>query len=211
MSADTIGTQRVDRGGRHGSGWVEEGGKLSGGEGLRRREITEEDFHRLHPKLVATFRKSGASAEQARDLSQETLLRAHRGLGAFQGRSEFDTWVVSIAKKVWLQHRRNQSRQRRKAEEVPLEAIQWESEQVAWAQNPEDRMVARDLLAQVRRAIERLPETMRKALILCVCGHKYREIAVLLGIPENRASDLIHQARKKLRREALEQPADSAP
>ncbi len=46
-----------------------------------------------------------------------------------------------------------------------------------------------------------LPEEQQQPLLLLAQGFKYRQIAQLLGVSENRVSSLIHQARKKLRRE----------
>jgi RNA polymerase sigma-70 factor (ECF subfamily) len=171
------------------------------------REISAEDYHRLQPKLVAILRDQGASIEQAREMIQETFLRAHRNLETFEGRSAFDTWVVSVAKLTWLQHQRDQRRLKRNADETALDAVSLEIPDAA--QNPEKQVIARDQLDRIRRAIQRLPEAMQQAFRLHLAGHKYRQIAGLMGIPESRVTSLIHQARQKLRREAAGQPADS--
>lgn len=186
-------------------------GKLSGKKGTGHSEITREDYQRLHPKLVGAFCRLGASAEEARDLTQETLLQAHKGLASFRGRSELDTWVVSIGKKVWLKHYRDQCRLKRSAEEIPFEAAEVLPDKAPKEKSHEDLVIARDLLARARIAILGLPEAMRQAFTLHLEGRKYRHIAALMDISENRVSSLVHQAREKMRRQAQEPPADPSP
>ncbi len=163
--------------------------------------ISEQDFHRLHPKLTGHFRRQGASSEEARDLSQETLLRAHKNRHSFEGRSDYDTWVVSIGKLVWLQHGRNQRREKRSGEEIPMEDFQDGQGPTSRGPDPEENAVAGELAARTNESMRALPELMRQALMLFVQGHKYRAIAVLLGTTENKVSSLIYQARAKLRRQ----------
>ncbi len=182
---------------------VEDVAKLSAEGGPGRREISAEDFHRLHPKLVAAFRRQDATPDEARELTNETFLRTHRSLGNFEGRSELDTWVLSIAKTVWLQHRRDRRRLKRYAPEVAIEAAAFEIPDRR--KNPEEEVIDSSQLAWTRRAIQRLPEAMREPLYLYLDGRKYREIARQLDISESRVASLIHQAKQKLHREAAEQ------
>ncbi len=182
---------------------VEDVAQLSSGGGSERREISEEDYHRLHPKLVAHFRREGAAAEEVRDLINETFLRAHRSLGIFEARSELDTWVISIAKTVWLQHRRARKRMKRDAPEIALEAAAFEIPDRR--KNPEEEVISKSRLAFARRAIRRLPTAMRQALCLHLDGRKYREVALEMDISESRVASLIHQARQKLHQQAAEQ------
>lgn len=183
--------------------------QLSGRTARGRSEITEEDFSRLYPKLVATFCRKGASPEDARELAQETLLQAHRGLANFEGRSAFDTWVISIGKQQWLKKWRDRGRLKRSAEELSLEAAEVRGQPLA-ERSHEERVIAKDQLGRTRQSILKLPQAMRDALTLHVEGHKYRAIAVLLGVSENQVASLIHQARRKLRREAGDPAADSS-
>jgi RNA polymerase sigma-70 factor (ECF subfamily) len=207
VTPDSIGTRHIDPGEPVREG-AEARTEATGekGDGLRR--ITEEDFFRVQPKLVARFRWLGASREEARDLTQETFLRAQRGLDTFEGRSQLDTWLVSIAKRVWLQNRRDHRRQKRSAVEVSLEILQGTADVPSAALDLEGDVIARDRLVRAKQAIKELPEAMRQALTLHLEGHKYHRIAALLRVSENQVSSLIHQARQKLRRVVSEQPAD---
>ena len=166
-----------------------------------RKEIEPEDYWRLHPKLISAFCKRGVTREEARELTQETFLQACRGLGSFEERSELDTWVLSIGKRVWLKRLRSRRTQKRNAEELPLEAELTNGRTALQSPTFESEVVNQDFLIQVSHSIQKLPEAMRIALLMYARGIKYREIAVQLGIKENRVASLIHQARTKLRRE----------
>ena len=174
---------------------------LQGRSGPVRREITEEEFHQLYPKLVAVFRQKGVPLDEARELAQETFLQACKSLGSFRERSTLDTWVISIAKRVWLKSLRARLTQKRGATEVSLDAVGASPDETLGSATFEETVLSRDLLERVGQAIQQLPDGMRSALLLYARGVKYREIAVRLGISENRVASLIHQARRKLRRE----------
>ncbi len=163
--------------------------------------IGEQDFKRLHRRVVAQFRKKGVREDEALDLAQDTLLQVHKSFASFEERAELDTWVLSIAKNRWLQHCRNQGRMKRSAEEVAIETLSEKATPAGSAAGPEETTLARERLARTKAFIKKLPEPMQQAFILSIQGRKYRAIAVLLGVDENRVSSLIHQARSKLRRQ----------
>ncbi len=175
------------------------GGKNEGTPG--RRIIDWNDFDRLHPKLVAQFRRLGTSLEDASELTQETFVQAHKSAQTFEGRSQFDTWMLSIAKKVWLKSLRHKLTQKRQAKEISLDSSPQLTEIPSVTTSVEDLLVSREFLSRVSCSIRELPEVMGKAVVMHYEGHKYREIAQHLGITDSRVASLIHQARKKLRRQ----------
>lgn len=171
----------------------------------REPEITRDDFDRLHPKLIAIFRRKGVGPEQAEDLVQETFLRMCRSLSTFEGRSALDTWAISIAKNVWLQEGRNQTREKRHAEQVPIDDPATSAVFTDPGVGAEDELQTRERLGRVGRAIARLPEALQQALLLStIHGEKHRVIASLLQTTENGVASLIHQARKKIRSEVCD-------
>ncbi|MCA9711320.1 MAG: RNA polymerase sigma factor, partial [Myxococcales bacterium] len=106
------------------------------------------------------------------DLTQETFLRAYRGLASFEGRARFTTWIHRIAYFVYLNHR-NRVRQ-------PA-ALPDEFELTAPA--PEDELSARrlDLRRDLAVLVEGLPDRYREVIIMHFMRHvPYRDIATAL-------------------------------
>lgn len=172
-----------------------------------RREITVEEHRRLYPQLYAQIWRLGIPAVEVEDLIQETFLHAQRALdrGQFEGRSSFDTWVVSIAKRRTLKHRRRQGAGKRRGSLVSLEGSADSAGgsgrlPVSAEPDPQVRTSDRERLGRTITAIENLPEDFRAPLVLSVRGHTYDQIATVLGIPVSRVTSRIHQARAKLRK-----------
>ena len=138
---------------------------------------------------------------------QETFRRAHEGLLAnrFGSRSSLDTWVISIGKNLCLKHYRAQHAAKRHAVEVPI-AGQTNDPQTqelplrSDLPSPERQAEDREQLSQVVAQIRTLPNILREPLVLKARGHSYRQIALLLAIPQELVSSRIHQARAELHR-----------
>ena len=181
------------------------------------REINAEDYRRLHRQLHAQIRRLGIPAAQVEDLIHETFLHAQRALyrGQFEGRSNLDTWIVSIAKKRALKYHRRFGAAKRRGEQVSLEQpAERHAGAVARlataAPDPEEQAVDRERLSRAMVALDGLPDRFRAPLVLSVRGHTYEEIAVLLGIPMSRVTSRIHQARAKLSKNLSSKPKASA-
>jgi len=170
------------------------------------REITQQDYQRLHRQLFAQIRRTGVPEAEVEDLIQETFLHAQRGLdrGQFDGRSDRDTWIVSIAKRRALKYHRHHGANKRKAELVALgdadEAASGATVPASSEPDPQVNATNRQRLGRALRAIGSLPEAFRAPLVLSVRGHTYEEIAGLLDMPMSLVTSRIHQARGKVRK-----------
>lgn len=139
--------------------------------------------------------------EDARDVSQETFLRAFRSLPGFKGESKFSSWLYRIA----LNLCRDQMRRQRRAPFVPtpegvdLVELAGEGEGV----EPIDEIVGRRQLGEaVARAMELLPDEQRTAVVLKEYeGLTFKEIADLLGCPLSTVKTRLYQGLTVLRRE----------
>lgn len=74
-------------------------------------------LHSYRAPIYAYIRRKGFSAEEADDLTQETLIRAFRHLAGFRGAS-LDGWLYRIAANVAVDHVR-----KRRVATVPLESV----------------------------------------------------------------------------------------
>jgi RNA polymerase sigma-70 factor (ECF subfamily) len=139
--------------------------------------------------------------EDARDVSQDTFLRAFRALPGFKGQAKFSSWLYRIA----LNLCRDWARRRRRTPIVPVPdgvelAELGSSEQV---DEPfEDVLARRELSQTVARAMRVLTADQRAALILKEYhGLTFQEIAELLGCPLSTVKTRLYQGLTVLRRE----------
>jgi len=129
------------------------------------------------------------------DLTQETFLRAYRGLGGFEERARFTTWIHRIAYFVYLNHR-NRVRQ-------PA-ALPDEFELTTPA--PEDELSARraDLRRDLSLLVEALPDRYREVIIMHFMRHvPYRDIATALDMPLGTVKTQLHRAKLMMREQMV--------
>jgi RNA polymerase sigma-70 factor (ECF subfamily) len=131
------------------------------------------------------------NAEDAKDLSQEAILRAYRGLASFDGRSSLATWLYRITVNLCLTHlRQNRSVSDAEVPETPTEA----------SAQPLKALEERERLRAVGEAVAGLPPRQRAALLLRVHhGLRYREIAEILESTEGTVRVNYFHAVAKLR------------
>lgn len=145
-------------------------------------------------------------AEEARDLTQETFLRAFQSIDRFRGDASLKTWIYRIA----INQARNRWRwwRRRKREfTVSLDDTNDQREQPLAATlpsvdtaNPEQETLAREREGQLRDALLGLRRTYREAVILRdVEGFSYEEIAATLQISIGTVKSRISRGRLELR------------
>jgi RNA polymerase sigma-70 factor, ECF subfamily len=143
------------------------------------------------------FRLTG-DEEDARDVVQETYMRAFRGLGRFRGDAQFTTWLYRITANCANTHlgRRIRHRHDELTDDDPLVDERPEVD-------PEHRAENELLRSRLREALQDLPPRLRAVVVLRdVYDLPHEAIAAELGISESAAKVRLHRARRKLR-EAL--------
>ena len=105
------------------------------------------------------------NAEEARDATQDTFLKAFEHIDKFEARSRFSTWLMSIAINTGTE----QLRRRR-----PIESLDESEDEKSfrprqvqsWVDDPEQALAKSQVNALVRKGVLRLPEKYRVALLL---------------------------------------------
>lgn len=160
-------------------------------------KATEELLAR-HEKQVYRFglRMCG-SEEDAKEVLQETLLAAFRGLHSFRGDAALSTWLFQVARTHCMRLRRR--RAGAPEEFQPLDSPA--ATHVATAEAaPDMASQARQLGEVLQAAILALPEAQREVLILRdVEGLTAEEAAQVVGIDIAALKSRLHRARLQLR------------
>lgn len=145
------------------------------------------------------------NSEEARDLTQETFLRAFQSIGGFRGEADLRTWIYRIA----INQARNRWRWwRRRSREttVSLDATQGQSGQKVGdtlaesAENPEQQTLAHERESALRAALQRVRRSYREAVVLRdIEGFSYEEIATTLAINIGTVKSRLARGRQELR------------
>ena len=127
----------------------------------RSRSGDADSFNQLisrweRPIYALAYRVIGRE-EDARDVTQETFLRAFRGLSAFKGQAKFSSWLYRIALNLcrdWIR-RKKRSPMAILPEDVELEDL---ASDAGPTETVEDLVSRRELSKLVEAAMARLPE-----------------------------------------------------
>jgi RNA polymerase sigma-70 factor (ECF subfamily) len=152
------------------------------------------------PIYALAYRTIGRE-EDARDVCQETFLRAFRALPAFRGQAKFSSWLYRIALNLcrdWIRRER-----RTPLVETPEEVDGVERAEPSGAtESIEDLIARKDLIRAVERVMARLPEEQRTAIVLKEYhGLTFQEIADLVGCPLSTVKTRLYQGLTVVRRE----------
>ena len=147
---------------------------------------------RHYVRLFRTAFHLVGNHEDAEDLTQEAFLKAHRGLRWYRGSAPFHGWLRRIL--VHLVRDRFRRRGRR-----PVATELDEGELAGERAEPFQRLRRAELGRLLERAIERLPEAQRIALLLRVRdGAGYDEISDATGVTPATARTQVMKARRAL-------------
>ena len=133
--------------------------------------------------------------EDARDVVQESYLRAYRGLKRFRGDAQFTTWLYRITANCASTHlgRRARHRHEELLEDSPIAQTNPDLD-------PEARSDASALRDRLNVALRDLPPRLRAVVVLRdVYDLPHEAIAAELGISESAAKVRLHRARRRLR------------
>lgn len=163
-----------------------------------------ESFNQLvkrweRPIFALAYRTLGRE-EDARDVTQETFLRAFRALAGFKGDAKFSSWLYRIALNLchdWM----------RKERRAPVVAVPEgvELEDLATDRGPtetvEDLAARAEMGREVAKAMQHLPDEQRHAIILKEYhGLTFQEIADLMKCPLSTVKTRVYQGLSTLRK-----------
>jgi RNA polymerase sigma-70 factor (ECF subfamily) len=146
------------------------------------------------------YRLTG-NEDDARDVVQETYLRAHRALPRFRGDAQFTTWLyrITVNCAATTVHKRRRTQTDLLADDAPVVDRRPQCDPEWRATTAEDRTT-------VAAALGALPNRLRQVIVLRdIYDLPHRAIADELGISEAAAKVRLHRARRRLK-DALQSP-----
>ena len=162
-------------------------------------EALGEIYRRYVRRVFGLCRYILDSRERAEDATSEVFLKLQRSIETYDGSIPFPRWLLRVAGNQCIDALRRQRRRRQVIVEVEDGATMVE---VPSAEpSPLGAVMSKEERAQVRDAIERLPEKYRLPLVLRYYSElSYDEIAQQLELERNYVAALIFRAKQELRR-----------
>ncbi|HLP16328.1 MAG TPA: sigma-70 family RNA polymerase sigma factor [Bacteroidota bacterium] len=169
----------------------------------------EELIFRYDKNVLGIAAQFVHSAEDAKDIYQEVLIRVFKGLPKFRFQSEFSTWMYRIATNVCLTHTSG----RQKHKHHSLDESGDESDEhhrqlspviVSADPQPDEAMMNEELAGQVRTALGYLSPQQRLVFTLKhYQGLKLRDIASMMQCTEGTVKKHLFTAMQRMRKHLL--------
>jgi RNA polymerase sigma-70 factor, ECF subfamily len=173
---------------------------------LRRRDSAafEQLVHTHAGPFMQIARRYLKSPADVADVVQESFIAVFEGIDRFAGQAQLRTWMHRIVVNKALMRLRTQKRHGEVAIDDLLPRFLPDGHQALetqpWRPGADAELVSRHTQAQVRRAIDQLPEAYRTVLLLRDIDEiESSEAAQLLGITEGALRVRLHRARQALR------------
>ena len=178
--------------------------RLKRGDALAFEKLVQERSGEIYGLLY----RLTENGEEARDLTQETFLRAFQSIGHFRGDSDLRTWIYRIA----INQARNRWRwwrRRRRESTVSIDAPEIGGGRLGLvatlksptAKDPEQDAILSERERALKRALSGLRRVYREAVVLRdIEGFAYEEIATTLQISVGTVKSRLARGRQELRR-----------
>ena len=171
--------------------------------------FTEQATPFMGPLYTAALRMT-RNPSDAEDLVQETFLKAYRAFDSFKEGTNLKAWLYRILTNTFINQYRAKKRRPDQVELDDTEDFYLFRRMGGLEAADANRTAETEVLdalpdAEVKEALEALPEQFRMAVILAdVEGFSYKEIAEILDVPIGTVMSRIHRGRKQLQKRLWE-------
>ncbi len=147
--------------------------------------------------LYRVARSITRNATDAEDLVQDTMLRAYRAIGRFDGRHP-RAWLLTIMRNAQINRVRRKRPELMRDPDATMERVASEDTDDS---DPEAQVLDRGYDAAIEAALDALPERFRTVVELVdVQALSYQEAADFLGVPTGTIMSRLHRARTRIRK-----------
>jgi len=143
--------------------------------------------------------------DDADELTSETFTNAWKAWDRFRGEAKVSTWLYQIAHNC-CKNRFKQKDRMREREPISLDDTiatdggELTREVADWRAAPERVLMDQELVEQIRKAVEALPEEYRVVLVLAQNEDmSYEQISQITGLTVPAVKTRLHRARNKMR------------
>ncbi len=143
----------------------------------------------------------------AEDLSQEVFLRIVKGAASYKREAKFTTWIYTIARNLCVDHTRRAKHRKAASLDAPIgrdgSKDRTMGDSVADGGPAVDRQViGRQLQGRIQEAVATLPEEQREVFLMReYLNLPFKEIADIVGCPENTVKSRMRYALEHLRQQ----------
>ena len=166
-----------------------------------KRDIFDNEFMpHIHSMYNFGYRLT-LDRDDAKDLVQDTYLKAYRFIESFQKGTNAKAWLFRILKNSFINDYRKKSKEPSKVDYQEVETY-YNSEEVDRQITPDLRVESlKDMIGdEISNALNALDVDFRTVIILCdLEGFKYEEMAKILDIPIGTVRSRLHRARALLK------------
>ena len=159
-------------------------------------ELLEALVRELSPHLLAVIRGYARDDDHADDLLQECWIHLLERLESYRPRGSFAGWATAVARNVCASSLRRDGRADQGELEIDdLRGVPGD------APDPEARLTQQRLRTALFKALSRLPDREREAIVLRVLeGRSTEEAAETLGVSRRAVGDLVERGLYRMRR-----------
>ncbi len=171
--------------------------------------FTEQTMEHMPSLYTAALRMTRNPAD-AEDLVQDTYLKAYRAFDSFQEGTNLKAWLYRILTNTFINTYRAKKRRPEESDIDDVEQLYLYRrlgglEGAQSGRSAEEEVLDHFTEADVKEAVESLPEQFRLAVLLGdVEGFSYKEIAEILDVPIGTVMSRLHRGRRALQKRLYE-------
>jgi len=154
-------------------------------------------FERYSRPVIGFIYDMVSDRELAEELTQETFVRAYRGIRGMNAETKLSTWLFGIARNVARESLRARVKANRHVDLEDKSVLDLSDNEPV----PVERLLSKELNELIRRSLAALDEDKRVVFTLKVFHQcSYEEIAGITGFSLAKLKSDLHRARAEMRR-----------